>query len=45
MDKNKNVFNNPANGVATVAYKYDEQGKRTETVQYDKENVVVVPKN
>jgi hypothetical protein len=45
MDKNKNVFNNPANGVATVAYKYDEQGKRTETVQYDKENVIVVPKN
>jgi hypothetical protein len=44
MDKEKKVFNNPANGVATVVYKYDEQGKRIETLQYDKENVLVEPK-
>jgi YD repeat-containing protein len=29
--------NNPNNGVAIVEYKYDEQGRRVETLRYDKE--------
>jgi hypothetical protein len=44
LDKEKNIVNNPANGVAIVAYKYDDQGQRTETLQYDKDNVLIVPK-
>ena len=44
MDKNKNVINNPANGVATTVYKYDKEGHRTETLKYDKNNVLVVTK-
>jgi hypothetical protein len=44
MDKEKKIINNPGNGVAITVYKYDDQGKRTETLQYDKENVLVVPK-
>lgn len=43
-DKEKKIVNNPGNGVAIVAYKYNEQGQRTETLQYDKENVLVEPK-
>lgn len=41
MDKDKAVQNNPSNGVATVEYKYDEKGYRTETLHYDKDGVVV----
>jgi hypothetical protein len=41
MDKNKQIVNNPANGVAIVVYKYDEQGQRTETINNDKDNVLV----
>jgi YD repeat-containing protein len=37
MDADKNVLNNPNNGVAIVEYKYDEQGRRTETLRYDKD--------
>jgi hypothetical protein len=44
MDKEKNIVNNPGNGVAIVAYKYDEQGQRIETLQYDKDNVLVPKK-
>ncbi len=44
MDKERKIINNPGNGVAITVYKYDDQGKRTETLQYDKENVLVVPK-
>lgn len=36
-DADGNIVNNPNNGVAIVEYKYDEQGRRTETVRYDKE--------
>ena len=36
MDADGNVVNN-SNGVAIVEYKYDEQGKRTETLRYDSE--------
>lgn len=37
MDENKNIINNPNNGVAIVEYKYDDSGRRVETVQYDKD--------
>ncbi|MFV0592627.1 MAG: hypothetical protein ACK5M7_14665 [Draconibacterium sp.] len=37
MDADKNVVNNPNNGVAIVEYKYDELGRRTETLRYDKD--------
>ncbi len=37
MDENKNVVNNPNNGVAIVEYKYDNEGRRTETLRYDKD--------
>jgi YD repeat-containing protein len=37
MDGDGNVVNNPNNGVAIVEYKYDEQGRRIETLRYDKE--------
>lgn len=45
MDKDKNIANNPGNGVATDVYKYDGQGRRTETLHYDKDNVLVVIKS
>lgn len=41
MDKDRNVINNPANGVAITEYKYDEKGNRTETIRYDKDRVPV----
>jgi len=44
MDKDKNIANNPDNGVAITVYKYDEQGRRIETVQYDKDEVLVEKK-
>lgn len=44
MDIDKNVANNPSNGVAIVEYKYDNEGHRTETVQYDKDGAVVEKK-
>jgi len=44
LDKDKNVANNPADGVAITKYVYDEQGRRTETLKYDKDEVLVVTK-
>ncbi len=44
MDKEKKVINNPGNGVATTVYKYDKEGRRIETLKYDKEEVLVVTK-
>ena len=38
MDGNRNIINHPDNGVAIVEYKYDEQGRRTETLRFDKDN-------
>jgi hypothetical protein len=43
MDKDRNVINNPENGVAYTEYKYDDQGQRTETLFFDKNNVAVKP--
>ncbi len=37
MDGNMNIINNPNNGVAILEYKYDEQGRRTETLRFDKD--------
>jgi len=44
LDKDKNIANNPADGVAITKYVYDEQGRRTETLKYDKDEVLVVTK-
>jgi len=40
LDKDGNLVNNP-DGVAITQYKYDEQGNRTETLNFDKDNVPV----
>lgn len=37
MDENKNIVNHPGNGVAVTEYKYDDKGRRTETLRYDKD--------
>lgn len=42
MNENREVINNPADGVAYVEYTYDEQGRRTGTVRLDKDKVEVV---
>jgi YD repeat-containing protein len=44
MDKDGNVINNPNNGIAYTEYKYDEQGQRIETLDFDKNKVAVTPK-
>lgn len=44
MDKDKNIVNNPGDGVAIVKYTYDEQGRRTATQQFDKNEVLVEKK-
>jgi len=41
MDKDKNVINNPENGVAITRYNYDEKGNRTETLRFDRELVAL----
>ena len=41
MDIDKNIQNDPNNGVAIIEYKYDEDGHRTETLRYDKNGEVV----
>ena len=45
MDGNKNVIDNPTNGVAIVEYKYDGEGRRTETLQYNTNMILVENKN
>jgi len=41
MDKERNVINNPENGVAITEYKYDDKGIRTETLTFDKDKAPV----
>lgn len=41
MDKDRNLINNPENGVAITEYKYDEKGDRIETLRYDKDRAPV----
>lgn len=38
MDKDRNIINHPASGVAYTEYKYDEQGQRVETLEFNKDN-------
>jgi len=45
MDKDKNIENNPADGVAITKFIYDEQGRRTETQKFDKAEVLVPAKS
>lgn len=42
LDQDRNIINNPNNGVAIVEYKYDEIGNRIETLKFDKDRVAVV---
>ncbi|MEZ4999712.1 MAG: hypothetical protein R2744_03220 [Bacteroidales bacterium] len=35
LDRNRNIMNNPNNGVAITEYAYDEKGNRTETLRFD----------
>jgi hypothetical protein len=44
MDKDKNIANNPNSGVAIVEYKYDKEGRRIETVEFDKDGILVEKK-
>lgn len=44
LDKNRNLLENPSNGVAYTEHKYDEQGQRLESVNYNKDNQIAVPK-
>ena len=41
MDKDRNIINNPENGVAIIEHKYDDLGNRTETFRYNKDRVAV----
>lgn len=41
LDGSWNVVNHPDNGVAIVEYKYDEQGRRIETLRFDKDKVKI----
>jgi hypothetical protein len=44
LDKDRNVIENPTNGVAYTEYKYDEQGQRLESLNYNKDNQIAAPK-
>ena len=41
LDKDRNLINDPNNGVAITEHKYDELGNRIETITYDKDRVQV----
>jgi len=41
LDKDRNLINDPNNGVAITEHKYDELGNRVETITYDKDRVQV----
>ena len=45
MDGKGAVINHPDNGVAIVEYKYDDQGRRTETLRYNKDKVKIENKS
>ncbi len=44
LDKDRKIVNNPSNGIAYTEYKYDEQGRRTETLEFDMNNKPVTHK-
>ncbi len=41
MDKDRNITNDPEDGVAIIEHKYDNLGNRTETIRYNKDRVPV----
>lgn len=41
LDKDRNIINDPDDGVAITEFKYDDKGNRTETVKYNKDRVPV----
>ena len=41
MDKDRNIINNPEDGIAIIEHKYDDLGNRTETIRYSKDRVAV----
>ena len=45
LSGDREVINNPQNGIAITEYKYDEQGQRTETLNFDKDNNPVKAKD
>jgi hypothetical protein len=45
MDKDRNIINDPNSGVAITEYKYDEVGRRIETLVFDKEGNAVERKS
>jgi YD repeat-containing protein len=45
MDKDRNVINDPNSGVAITEYKYDEVGRRVETLVFDKDGNAVERKS
>jgi hypothetical protein len=44
MDKDRKIINNPENGIAYSEFKYDEQGQRLETLDFDKDGKPVIKK-
>jgi hypothetical protein len=44
MDKNRQVINSPADGVAYTEFNYDDQGHRTGTLKFDKDKVKIEDK-
>lgn len=42
MDKDRNLINDPRNGVAITEYRYDASGHPTDTLAFDKANVPLV---
>ncbi len=45
MDENRVVINHPETGVAIVEYKYNDQGRRTETLRLNKDKVKIEEKS
>jgi YD repeat-containing protein len=45
MDRDRNIINQPDNGVAITEYTYDEQGHRTGTLRFNKEHVKIEDKS
>jgi len=41
MDAEKNIIDNPQDGVAITEFKYNEQGHPTDTLKYDKDRVLL----
>jgi YD repeat-containing protein len=44
MDKDRNLMNDPNNGIAITEYKYDPAGQRADTVTYNKDSQPIAMK-